>query len=375
MDKAEELIEKYRRGECTEKELELLRFCFHHYKLNDSSPLENIDYLNSRQKFHQKIAKRDFKKTAKVWLSAASITLVIGVGIYLTKFSGVTQQPEIAQLQLGAVDRAMLVVNRTRKVNLNDVSTDNKDVHMVKDAAGDVVYEFENKDVGLFERNEIKTILTPKKQILKAKLPDGTLVWLNAQSEISFKANFEGDKYREVTLKGEAYFEVAKNPVKPFRVVTQTQTVRVLGTHFNINTKQNGRTETSLMEGSVVVAIKVAKDLETNHALLKPGQQTVLAKNTLAIRPFDEELVLDWKSSDFIFKNESLKDISLKLSDWYNIRIELIDSDLLTKTFTGRISRKSTLTDCLEILESGCDLSVVKKGDDVYALVKQSPNL
>src|SRR5690606_20916091 len=127
-------------------------------------------------------------------------------------------------------------------------------------------------------------------------------------SSLKYPAKFHPSE-RNVELSGEAYFEVAKGNI-PFNVVTKTQKVEVLGTHFNINAYEDDAiTRTTLLEGSVRIKNK----------LLKPGEQAILNESAFRIVKADIETALDWKNDDFVFKEESIKSIMSEVSRWYDI--------------------------------------------------------
>ncbi len=159
-----------------------------------------------------------------------------------------------------------------------------------------------------------------------------------------FKTNVRNNQY----ITGEAYFEVAKNKLKPFIVSTATGNVRVLGTHFNVNAYSDEEAmATTLLEGSV----QVNSNLNKNEALIKPGEQAILGKSgTINIddHPRTEE-IMAWKNGMFLYKSTDLKTILRQISRWYNVDIQYKGQSSLR--FTGQLSRQDALPDFLKKLE------------------------
>ncbi|MEO8962041.1 MAG: FecR family protein [Ginsengibacter sp.] len=195
------------------------------------------------------------------------------------------------------------------------------------------------------------TLSTPRGGQFQLILPDGSKVWLNASSSLRFPTAFTGN-HREVILTGEAYFEVAKNKEKPFRVKVGSMQVNVLGTHFNINAYQDENTvRTSLLEGSVRIVNGDKTDL------LQPGQQEVLIKKEdksdsyrMEKRNVDMNEVVAWRNGLFQFDGGDIKTIMRQISRWYDVEI-LYEGKEPERSFQGKISRDAQLNDVLKILE------------------------
>lgn len=188
------------------------------------------------------------------------------------------------------------------------------------------------------------TIATPKGGQYRIALPDGSQVWLNAASSLKYPSAFTG-KERNVTLTGEAYFEVAGNKNMPFMVKTRNQEVEVLGTHFNINAYEDeSRVKTTLIEGSVKVKLP-----SNNSTLLKPGEQSDVLTD-IKVSQVDASSVIDWKEGVFWFNDESIFSIMRQFSRWYNIEVEY-RGDVSNIRFGGQVSRMRNLSQVLRIME------------------------
>lgn len=189
------------------------------------------------------------------------------------------------------------------------------------------------------------TIATPKGGQYQLELPDGSLVWLNSSSSIHFPTSFV-KKERRVDITGEAYFEVAKDPGKPFIVSVNNSEVQVLGTHFNINSyHEEDDLKTTLLEGSV----RFVKDATTS--ILKPGQQAQLTKNgsVRVVSDVDVDKVVAWKNGLFDFENAGIETVMRQLSRWYDVEVEY--NGKTDDLFIAEMRRNIKLSDALKALE------------------------
>jgi ferric-dicitrate binding protein FerR (iron transport regulator) len=175
-------------------------------------------------------------------------------------------------------------------------------------------------------------------------LPDGSKVWLNSASSLRFPAFFSGNT-REVELNGEAFFDVAKNPDMPFKVVTKDQIVEVLGTQFNINSYSDEESfKTTLIEGSVKVIYK------DRVILLNPGQQFQPSLKSSKVIEANTEEVTAWKDGYFLFKDEDIQSIMRKISRWYNVEVSY-SGEIPDVGFGGNISRSKGIDEVLNVLQ------------------------
>jgi transmembrane sensor len=191
------------------------------------------------------------------------------------------------------------------------------------------------------------TLSTPAGGQYGLILPDGSKVWLNAASSIHFPTVFNG-KERNVTVTGEAYFEVAKNAALPFKITVKDIVVEVLGTHFNIMAYDDENSmNTTLLEGSV----KVSKG--GINKMLVPGQQSFInAAGVINIKEADIEEVMAWRNGWFQFNAFDIKMVMRQISRWYNLEV-VYEGKIPPGHFTGSVSRSNNILDVLKILESG----------------------
>ncbi|WP_245588182.1 FecR family protein [Algoriphagus terrigena] len=164
-------------------------------------------------------------------------------------------------------------------------------------------------------KRTLLSVHNPAGQKYKFKLPDGTVVHLNAESSIEYPETFAADQ-REVHMTGEAYFEVTKNTDRPFVIHTERNQVRVLGTSFNL--KEGENFELALVEGKVEV-----EDPDGEVITLLPNQMLIKDKNgAVSMSAFDPMVVFGWKDQNLVFKDNTYSEVLAKLESWYGVTIQ-----------------------------------------------------
>jgi transmembrane sensor len=220
-----------------------------------------------------------------------------------------------------------------------------------------VLYYYTSQPVS----HEMLTLSTEKGEISNVILPDGSRVWLNVDSRLSYPVSY-GIKSRNLELEGEAYFEVAKNEEVPFEVTAGNLTTKALGTHFVISAYPESSTiKSSLIEGSVEV------NCVNNQKILKPGQQVILDKvnRKLAVQSFDEEYELGWKNDQLIFRLTPFDDVITKLEKWYDINIEYNQDLFQSETLTVRFEKHETLEQVLRVFSKANGFSYSVEGKNI----------
>ncbi|MGF6848726.1 transmembrane sensor [Chitinophaga sp. W3I9] len=242
--------------------------------------------------------------------------------------------------------KAILILANGASVTLDSVSsgllTHQGQTQIIQSAGGSLVY---SSAAGASAEPLYNSIITPRGGQYQVTLSDGTKVWLNAASTLRFPAAFTGAQ-RQVTLTGEAYFEVAKNADKPFLVTVNNLQVTVLGTHFNIMAYEDEAViNTTLLEG----AVKVSGGNST--ALLQPGEQAQLRRqgNIRVMKNADLNAVMAWKNRLFWFEQDDIHTVMRQLSREYNIAVEIRGN--IQRHFTGSIPRDVNVSTVLEVLE------------------------
>lgn len=179
-------------------------------------------------------------------------------------------------------------------------------------------------------------------------LADGTVVWMNSDSKLKYPMQFTGHQ-RRVFLVGEAYFEVAPDPEKPFVVVTNCQEIEVLGTKFNICAYPDEMTVTTLVEGSV----NLSNSVTLEECRLVPGEQAVIdpATNEMTVSQVNAGDIIAWTQGMFVFNDNTLEQVMQKLERWYDLPVNYIDPTVKEITFKGNLPRYSDLKTVLNMIE------------------------
>lgn len=213
------------------------------------------------------------------------------------------------------------------------------------------------------------TVTTPRGRQFKLRLPDGTMVWLNAASSIKYPVAFTGNN-RSVEITGEVFFEVQSDKEHPFVVSKDGLSVLVTGTQFNMNTYDDeNNMRITLVEGKVEVNKGAAQQL------LKPGEQAITtADGKLALnKEVNVDMVLAWKNGYFSFNNTYLQSLMRMLSRWYDVEVEY-EGEVPNMKFGGEISRNTPLEDVLNILrESKVQFRIENSSADNTAKIIVSP--
>lgn len=289
----------------------------------------------------------------KWWGWAAAILLLLTTGTYLwmqngekhqqhTLFSQQIPLKDIPAGKSGAIltlsDGTQLVLDSLRN---GTIALQNGTQVILKN--GQLAYDPTSKNNGSITYN---TMSTPKGRQFQVTLPDGSQVWLNSASSITYPTSFIGNE-RRINIEGEAYFEVAKNPKMPFRIkINNRAEVEVLGTHFNINAyRDEDNIKTTLLEGQVKVTAG------SENALLQPGQQAQLkATEKILIINADIEKVMAWKNGFFNFDGVRMDEVMRQLSRWYDIEV-VYEKGVPSIVFAGEMDRTVSLNGLLKGLE------------------------
>ena len=357
------LVGKLMKGQIsTEEENELNNW----YNQNQDSPIEiPSDFAGSEKELGQRILDSvqkctDSKPIVKLWpriAVAASIVICIAFGFYFYQKSQIisteiTAKNDIPPGKIGAT----LTLANGKKILLSNVSIGILDketgVKIIKSANGQLIYEVSNSPSSKNRTGKLNynTLTTARGEQYQVRLPDSSIVWLNAASALKYPTSFTSLKDRRVELSGEAYFQIAKDKQHPFIVSTNKQDVEVLGTHFNINSYTDEPiVKTTLLEGSVKVTSNTLSSNRESWVLI-PGQQSqITSKGISIINNVDQEEVLAWKNGYFKF-NENLESIMNKVARWYNVEIIYQNKPNAQLTFGGEISRSKNISSVLDII-------------------------
>lgn len=218
-----------------------------------------------------------------------------------------------------------------------------------------------------FSNNNKTSIETPYGQISKHQLPDGSEVMLNANSSITLGVAWDEGKDREVWLKGEAFFEVAKTTNKSkFTVHTDQGDIIVTGTQFNVTNRDN-KTSVLLTEGSVILKAK-----EGHEIVMKPGDFVEMQGNQFENKNANEEAIVAWKQNKLIFEKKPIKEAIKIISDHYGVKISLANESIQDKTITG-ILPNNNLDDLLQAMEATTGFKITRKNKEIIISVISQP--
>ncbi|MNX56357.1 fec operon regulator FecR [compost metagenome] len=282
------------------------------------------------------------------WIAAAAVLAVVfGIWFYTLDSPHNTSQHDWVKNDIApGKNGASLTLSTGQTIQLNDAKNG-----VVIDPKS-LIYEdgtpvfFTDKN-GRHPAGAEMTASTAMGQTYSFTLSDGTKVWLNAGSSLSFPYTFTG-KHRMVKLVGEGYFEVAKDKKHPFLVQSNGQLLEVLGTHFNINSyADEKRIKTTLLEGSIKVSIRNTAE----GLVLAPGEQSVLGSRGLTKAKVDLEAEMSWKKGYFRFDDEPIESVMRKLSRWYNIEV-IYEKGAANQSLNGMISRNNPISTVLVALET-----------------------
>lgn len=364
-ERFEELAFKWLRGTITEKEKAAFsKWC--HQDLDKPLPIPET-FASGEEEIRERIlaqikvsmksplTKRKKRSARLQWVAAIAIFLLVsGWLAYYMPFS----QNEQARTEkmLGAIksigNKATLVLGSGESLDLSDKQPGIVVGDEIRYADGSKVVDKGKLPLQL-------QLKTPRGGTYHITLADGTKVWLNAASSLTYPLYFKG-KERVVELTGEAYFEVTSYrpnngaPVMPFRVLTQGQRVEVLGTQFVVNAYEDeADVKTTLVDGAVRVSEEVAagSTAKGETVLLKPGNQAVLTPVGLKVQQVQTELFTAWKEGYFDFEDANIYTVMKQLARWYDIDVQYqgVSTDDL---FVGRIPRKANLSTALKVLKT-----------------------
>lgn len=353
------LFDRYREGKCTPDEIARVESWFLQHSNTSSLPDIVPDFESVGKEIWENVGVRHHRKRyIPILQYAAAILLVVGVSFIL--FKQTSHKKQIAfDLQPGG-NIAVLTLANGKTIDLKDIQTGTvatvSGVVVTSLSNGTVTYQTQTGSKTATENNHIKpkqkdlnTITTPRGGQFTLILPDGSSVLLNASSSLQFPSRFVANQ-RQVTLVGEAYFEVTKNAKQPFVVRTKGQELTVLGTHFNISAYPDETVKTTLSQGSV----QLSNSSSLQKTRLKPEQQAVLTSNGFDIKEVNSANEMAWKRGLFIFRQTPLREALQQIERWYNVEVDY--SNLPNVPLDAGLTRSLTLNRLIQILDENADL-------------------
>ena len=364
---AAEILLSYKAGTATEEEKAWVESWYMRFKDRAAAvPGDQIaeDQAESWARFEEAYAAMAGDRPAKIrvrrlWprvavAAAAVAAIVFGIWFFNapridTPSSRTTGRDLFANDIAPGKNTATLTLANGKKIKLNDAVNGElareAGVIITKTEDGALVYEILSNSEETIKMNTLSTAMGESYQL---RLPDGSMVWLNAATTLKYPTNFSKLENRKVTLTGEAYFEVFKDKKRPFVVATDKQEVQVLGTHFNINSyADESSVKTTLLEGSVRVSLLTGR---AGEVLLKPNEQAVNTGAVIDVTQVEAADAIAWKNGEFLFDEEPLESIMRKIARWYNV--EVVYKDIRrSKRFGGTVSKFGNVSDVLKMLE------------------------
>ena len=373
---AKELL-RYTRGELSKEEekgieqvlLEVKGMNTLVEELKDKDRIEYEMHIIAKFNTEKALSKLKNRKQVKrrgilSWIAAASVVVIAGVSVWIL----LSQEPDVDNLSVTEkfepgkaivtlemasglkyrLDTLSSVV-RNNRVN---VAFDNND-GVLKIKEQDSLADGATKEIGY------NTVNVPYGGTYTVELCDGTKVYLNSGTTLEFPSRFDG-KVRSVILKGEAYFDVARNVSKPFVVEVDEMKVKVLGTSFNVKSYvDEPGVYTTLVEGSVAIL----RDGQPEKKI-KPGEQAYYNKGvgTLSIAEVDVKEFTSWKDGVFYFKDIALEEILRIVSRWYDLEVFYMNQGAKSVIYSGKLPMYSSVEDVLRKFEISGDVRFELKG-------------
>lgn len=324
---------------------------------DDSKKQENWQFIHANIQRAKKISRMS------IGYAAACVCLLIGVGLYLWKTSfnliheDITVQNQYIYLKK---EEGRIYSSSGSGHQITPLSNEELTKFGIqKEDNGDIII---SASAPHFAESNVLTIESSSGQVQSIQLSDGSRVWINSNSKISFPQCFSSHR-REVQLIGEAYFEVAHLAGSPFLVKTGATTTEVLGTHFNVSSYPHTPKAITLLEGKVKVSD------HSSAVLLEPGQQAYFKANRLDKKTIDTTDILAWQEGYFKFDNISIQTLIAQIQEWYDVKYVNIKARSDDR-FSGTYKRTDRLDELLQYLEQVSNLKFEIKAGGINVLDK-----
>ncbi|SKC10973.1 FecR family protein [Sphingobacterium nematocida] len=350
---AERLIKKYIQGDCSDEERAKVDAWLNSLQqereeVQPGSTREALLQENiwSRVIESELSGKKSKRFSLYKWSSVAALLVV---GTFLVLYYSKNKSIISDKTDVSSSGAVTLVLESGERMNVDSNQKDELLLHVGlkrEERDGRSLYKVLAPANG--EEIVLRTIVTGKQEQIQVELLDGTKVWLNADSELKFPQSFAGKMNREVSLKGEGYFDVAKDKQHPFKVHSGGQSIEVLGTQFNLNAYMNTIT-TSLLEGAVKI----------DETFLKPGERATWSAGKIKVSKGHVETDIAWKDGYLSFLDDDIMSVCNKLKYWYDVDFVFI-GELPKERLNGTIALSNTIQEAIHMLEktSGINFKV-----------------
>jgi transmembrane sensor len=363
-----QLLSRYQAGLATDDEKALLESWYLDHDDNYKPEYSAADRIKDADSVWASLQSPGTgRRSMKLWpsiISIAAVLIMVSVASYF--YMHQIDKPEASYTkQVDDIapggNKAILTLADGRKISLTDARSgelaEQSGISITKTADGQLIYKISEPDVNV-SGSQYNTIETPNGGQYQVVLPDGSKVWLNAASSLKYPVSFASVDQRKVELKGEAYFEIAKDEKHPFIVKTDQQQIEVLGTHFNVFAyPEESAVKTTLIEGSVKVnGTRGGTFTPESEVRLRPGQQSIVDLGGIKVVNVDTDEAVAWKSGYFRFDDENLESIMRKISRWYDVDITWTDQAVKNETFAAVTTRFANVSRLLNMLEQTGDV-------------------
>lgn len=313
-------------------------------------------------KHTKRIFWRRLAAAAAIFLLITSILLYFQLGKNTT---GDNLPFNIAGINPGN-SGATLTLSNGKKIRLGPLGNGNianeAGVLITKSADGKLTYTIQGVSNATVNTNN--TLSTARGETYQINLPDGSKVWLNAASSITYSSNLSKQRTRTVLFEGEGYFEVAEDKSRPFIVQSAGQEIKVLGTHFNVNTyPEEHDKKTTLIQGRVALNLPGSN----KPFLLSPGEQAINSGGTVVGKSVDVEDAVAWKDGVFVFNGSDFRSMMLSIGRWYNVEV-IFDHMPKNIAIEMHFSKDRDLDEVLKRLESAGNLRFKIEGREVHVI-------
>lgn len=300
-------------------------------------------------------------KKAIAWAAVLALPLCLGLWLLLQAMLG-EENRLFSEVARPGKEKAILKIAAQRPIRLDgeiDTLIITENGTKIKTDAGNML-SFLIDSAGYKTAQEENQLIVPRGGEYRITLSDGTRVWLNAASVLTFPPVFAGNE-RKVRLVGEAFFEVTPDTARPFIVATARMDIKVLGTSFNVSVYEDEETvHTTLVKGSVEV-----QPVQQEVIMLKPGEQACLAGNRMTVKAVNTRQFTSWIDGKFMFCNTALEEISKQISRWYDVDIFFSSEQVKTICFTGAILRFEPLEELIRMIENTSNVRFSVKGKTI----------
>lgn len=321
-----------------------------HYFNGQHGQLAPVDVEAELERLHQRM-EPERRKGSRLFIgfvSGIAASVLIAVASWLL-YVRLNQPAVVYQAQLGAdgVRGVTLQRDGSQPVTIGD-DTPAAQLAQLGAERDSVAGGLVLTGKGLASAATWQTLSVPSGTVFSLTLADGTRVWLNADSQLSYPEQFAGGQERVVRLRGEAYFDVAKDAARPFIVEAGTLATRVLGTQFNVRSYADSEQHVTLVEGSVAVSTNGASGRKLT---LHPGEDAqVSASGSLSVQRVDTDLFTAWKDGNFYFDNATLGSVARAIGQWYNVDVVFRKRDAMEVRVMFAADRQADIAATIELL-------------------------